>query len=201
MDSVNFIVTAKHYSERYGADGTAKAFILKWREKLHKEKNITIQIKGIDAPQGTPVKARIWQGQWVADCDVENCGGCEFVEPTEPLFFCFSCVNRLNNGYVRPVEFPEQWKEIEELVLARPVNDVRGQTDLERAHQAKAAVVVVADGNEFHLTRSWRPEESLEELLEQNKVLKDLQVKAGETVVIVKEAITQFPDIGIANGI
>ena len=187
MDNVNFIVTAKHYSKRYGADGTAKGFILKWREKLHKEKNIVIEIKGIDNPRGVPVKARIWQGQWIADCDVEGCGGAEFVEPTEPLFFCFSCTNRLNGHFVRPVQIPEQWQEIEALVLERPVNDVRGQTDLERANQAKARVVVVSDGQEFHLTRSWRPNESLDELRNQNKVLKGLSLKDGETVFVTNE--------------
>lgn len=186
MDDVNEIITARHYSQREGAGGSVKARILKMREKYHKTRNIALQVNGIDAPRGDAVLARVWQGQWIADCE---CGGAEFVEPTEPLFYCFSCANRSNGYFVRPVQFPENYAEIEQVILARPVNDDRGLTMLERAGLSKPSVVVEADGAQFPLTRSWQPDETMEELLEQNKVLDGLAVKKGDVVVVKKDKI------------
>jgi hypothetical protein len=206
MDEVKEIITARHYSQREGAGGSVKARILKMREKYHKQKSIALQVNGIDAPKGDVVLARIWQGQWIADCE---CGGAEFVEPTEPLFYCFSCANRSNGYFVRPVEFPKNYTEIEQVVLARPVNDDRGLTMLERAGLSKPSVVVEADGAQFPLTRSWRPDETMEELLEQNKVLDGLVVGKGDVVIVKKNKIDILPkpeepiQVGdeVANGI
>lgn len=183
MNSVSYIVTAKHYAEREGC-ATVKERILKRREALHKTKNIALNVLGLDKPSGVEVRARIWQGQWIADCE---CGGAEFVEPTEPVFYCFSCGNRDNNNYVRPVEFPAQREEIEAAILARPVHDVRGLTDLERAGLATAAVVVIADGNEYPLVRSWTAGETLDEILEQNAVLDGVQIEKGKIVFVTRE--------------
>jgi len=100
MDSIDYIVNAKHYAEREGAQ-SVRARILKMREKKHKQHGVVMQVNGIDAPSGTAVKARIWQGQWIADCE---CGGAEFVFVDEPIFYCFGCGNRANANGVRPVE-------------------------------------------------------------------------------------------------
>ena len=181
MDSLTRIITAKDYSEREGAGGSVRARILKTREMYHKKKNIALTILGIDAAQGAAVRARIWQGQWIADCE---CGGAEFVEPSEPIFYCFSCGNRVNHNYVRPVEFPVEREAIEAAVLARPVDDMRGLTDLERAGLAKPLVIVDAGGSQFPLTRSWNADESLSELLEQNKVLDGLVMESGKVMVV-----------------
>lgn len=181
MDSLSRIITAKDYSEREGAGGSVRARILNMREKYHKGRNIALTINGIDAAKGDAVRARIWQGQWIADCE---CGGAEFVEPSEPIFYCFSCGNRANHNYVRPVEFPVEREAIEAAVLARPVDDVRGLTDLERAGLAKPLVIVDAGGNQFPLTRSWNPDESLGELLEQNKVLNGLVMESGKVMIV-----------------
>ena len=186
MDSLTRIITAKDYSEREGAGGSVRERILKTREMYHKRKNIALMVNGIDAAQGAAVRARIWQGQWIADCE---CGGAEFVEPTEPIFYCFSCGNRANNNYVRPVEFPVEREAIEAAVLARPVDDVRGLTDLERAGLAKPLVIVDADGSQFPLVRSWNPDESLGELLEQNKVLDGLVMESGKVMVVSPSAL------------
>ena len=186
MDSLMRIITAKDYSEREGAGGSVRARILKTREKYHKGKNIALTVNGIDAPQGAAVRARIWQGQWIADCE---CSGAEFVEPTEPIFFCFSCGNRANKNFVRPVEFPVEREAIEAAVLARPVDDVRGLTDLERAGLAKPLVIVDAGGSQFPLTRSWNPDESLGELLDQNKVLDGLVMESGKVMVVTPSVL------------
>lgn len=180
MKSVNRIISMKDYSERFSAGGTAKGFILRWREKQHREKGFAIPVYGIDKPQGTPVQARIWQGQWIAECDV--CGGCEFISPDEPLFFCFGCTNRINGHYVRPVIVPANYKQIEAEVLKRPVDDAMGTTDLERAGLARAQVIVVLDnGIELPLTRSWNPSETIDDLKNQNSLLHGLKIKERVT--------------------
>lgn len=190
MDSLSRIITAKDYSEREGAGGSVRARILKMREKYHKGRNIALTLNGIDAAKGDAVRARIWQGQWIADCE---CGGAEFVEPSEPIFYCFSCGNRANHNYVRPVEFPVEREAIEAAVLARPVDDVRGLTDLERAGLAKPLVIVDAGGNQFPLTRSWNPDESLGELLEQNKVLNGLVMESGKVMIVTPSVLQTSP--------
>ena len=190
MESLKRIITAKDYSEREGAGGSVRARILKMREGYHKGRNIALMINGIDAPQGGAVKARIWQGQWIADCE---CGGAEFVEPTEPIFYCFCCGNRANHNYVRPVEFPVEREAIEAAVLARPVDDVRGLTDLERAGLAKPLVIVNAAGSQFPLTRSWNHDEPLSELLEQNKVLDGLVMESGKVMIVTPSVLRTSP--------
>lgn len=174
MKNVDFIVTAKHYSKRERADGSVRGRILKMRESYHKQKGIVLQVLSIDAPTGEAVKARIWQGQWIGDCE---CGGAEFVEPSEPIFYCFSCANRSNDHHVRPVLFPDNVQEIEAAVLERPVDDVRGLDDLQRAGMARPVIVVEKENEEggvdlLPLCRSWNPGESLEDLQKQNEVVK-----------------------------
>lgn len=182
MDNVNFIVTAKHYSLRYGADGSVRGFLKRWQEKLHKERGVVVNIKGIEQPgRGAPVRAYIHQGQWLAECE---CGGHEFVDPQDPVFFCWSCVNRANDSYLRPVEFPAEWQLIEAAILARPVNDIKGATDLERAGLAQPAIVIKSSQGEFPLVRSWKPEESLDELLKQNAVVAHAAVEPGKIVMV-----------------
>jgi len=134
--SVDFIVTAKHYG------GSARGYIRKQQETLHRGRGIAVTIKDLDKePTGVPVVARIWQGQWIADCE---CNGASFVDPDEPVMFCFSCGNRANGSKPRPVTFPpeEQRLEIERLLLERPVDDLAGLTDLERAGMAKPILFV-----------------------------------------------------------
>lgn len=182
MENVNFIVTARHYSLRYGADGSVRGFLKRWQEKLHKERAILVNIKEIDQPgRGEPVRAYIHQGQWLAECE---CGGHEFVDPQDPVFFCWKCVNRLNGGYLRPVQVPAEWREIEALILERPVIDIRGETDLERAGGAQAAIVIKSAQGEFPLVRSWKPEESLDELRKQNAAIAHAVLEPGKTVIV-----------------
>jgi hypothetical protein len=156
MESVNYIVTAKHYAEKEGAK-TVRERILRRVQKGH------LVCLGIDNPQGEPVKAYIDFGQWIAAC---SCGGHEFVDFEEPVFYCFSCGNRKNNNYVRPVEFPdiETVKEIERLVLLRPVDDEQGLTDLDRAYRAKPLISTTKG----LLSRSWDSSETVKNLKEQN---------------------------------
>ena len=63
-----------------------------------------------------PLLARIDFGRWIADCE---CGGAEYVDPADPLFFCCSCGNQAHQGKARRVIFPENRAEIEAAVLER----------------------------------------------------------------------------------
>src|SRR3989304_4163170 len=129
IKSVNYIINSSHYARARGVK-TSREFILKIREDIHKKRGVIVQIKDLDKLAGKPVRARIWQGQWIADCE---CRGASFVDPEEPIFFCFCCGNRSNSNRPRPVVFPENWKEIEALVLERPVDDMAGRAGFERA--------------------------------------------------------------------
>lgn len=194
MDNVNFIVTMEHYSKRYGADGSARGFIRTWQEMLHKKNRVAVTIRDIDGdPRGVPVQAYVHQGQWIAQCE---CGSCEFVNPNDPVFFCWGCVNRANNSYLRPVEFPAFWQDVERILLERPVNDMRGASELERAGLAQPAVIVKTEAGEYPLVRSWKADEPLEELEAQNAVLVDLSVEYGK-VVVVDLTVAQGVDDGI----
>lgn len=111
LKSLDYIVTAKHYG-----NGSARGYIRKMQNDIHR-RGVPVTIKNLDGePTGTPVVARIWQGQWIADCE---CNGACFVDPEEPIFFCFTCGNRANGQQPRPVIFPPEAerKEIERLLL------------------------------------------------------------------------------------
>lgn len=116
-------------------------YIKKCQRDFLKNKGVAVQIIDLDKPQGKPVLARIWQSQWIATCE---CNTAMFVDPDEPIFFCFGCGNRLYGKRPRPVIFPPtaERKEIERLLLERPVEDVAGLTDLERVGLQKPLLEV-----------------------------------------------------------
>jgi hypothetical protein len=105
-----------------------------------------------------PVKARIDFGRWIADCE---CGGAEYVDPNEPIFYCLSCGNEQTHGDARKVLFPDNLKEIEAAVLERAV---LGSDPL------KARLV---DG----ISRSWNPGESVSDLKMQHEVAKSVKAR------------------------
>lgn len=178
IKSVNYIITAKHYG-----NGSVRNYLREMQQRIHRERGISINIRDLDAePMGTPVQARIWQGQWIADCE---CKSASFVDPDEPLFFCFGCGNRTNAGKPRPVTFPPdgERKEIEGLLLERPVDDLAGLTDKERAGMARPVLYVEDESGQARpLVRSWEPGQSVADLHgEQEKVIKQWKKnKIGE---------------------
>jgi hypothetical protein len=74
---------------------------------------------------GNFVLARVDHGRWGANCE---CGGAEYVDPDDPVFYCFSCGNAAAGGKLRPVQFPGNMEDIELLLLERPVSVHRGIT-------------------------------------------------------------------------
>jgi hypothetical protein len=175
IDMPNYIITAKHYG------GSAKQYIKNMQQQIHR-RGVAVTIKDLDAePTGSPVAARIWQGQWIAECE---CKSASFVDPDEPLFFCFGCGNRMNAGKPRPVLFPPEAERlaIERLLLERPVDDLAGLTDNERAGLARPLVYVAdAHGAPRPLTRSWEPGESADDLFQQqDAAVKEWQKRQGK---------------------
>jgi hypothetical protein len=190
--SVDRIISAKDYG------GSARAYIRKQQQNMHR-RGIAVTIKDLDVePKGSPVRARIWQGQWIADCE---CKSASFVDPDEEVFFCFGCGNRAHGQKPRPVIFPPALErlEIERLLLERPVDDLAGLTDMERAGMAKPLLFVQVEIEDapstdevmqamqrgdtlkprkrtvtVPLTRSWEPGETIETL----RVQQDDAVKA-----------------------
>jgi hypothetical protein len=179
MESVNYIITAKHYAAREGAANVYER-ILKLAKKMS-QRGTSLQVAGPDA-RGFAVFAEIDFGQWLAHCE---CGGAEMVDPNEPIFFCFGCGNRANDGYLRPVIFPKaaERAKIERLVLERPVDDLRGLDDLDRAYQAKPVLFAQIEGELRPLSRSWKPGESLDELKRQNKAVATWRKFGGDNVL------------------
>lgn len=80
--------------------------------------------------------------RWIANCP--DCDmSAEYVWLATPLMFCMSCCNRALGGRWRRVEVPSDRAEIERLLLAR--TDPR--------------------------TRSWTPDETVDDLLAENVTL------------------------------
>lgn len=113
---------------------------------------------------GKKVFAELNHGQWIARCE---CGGAEAVDPSDPIFFCFSCGNFRNKGKLRPVVFPNNLKDIEKEVMKRPIEIKAGIHEIERLTLAKPVKHVNGKG---FLSRTWLPSESVEDIIAQNKV-------------------------------
>ena len=154
----------------------AKDYLFRKRAKTYKDYiNITcnemLKLGVLDTPfddcdpVGKPVYAEVNNGQWLAVCPV--CGGAESVMPEEPIFYCFSCGNFENHGKPRAVIFPsdKDIKEIEKVLLERPVIVRRGAHEIERILNAEP---LVADMYGI-LSRSWTHDQAIDDLKKENK--------------------------------
>lgn len=82
---------------------------------------------------GAPVLAFVDFGRWVAKCE---CGGLGYVDPDTPIYFCVRCGNG-GTGCARPVQFPANLDEIEEMILMIDVVEQGGGNAIERARLAR----------------------------------------------------------------
>lgn len=154
------IITAMDYAKREHANSVKERI-----EKICKKMGNTndTPIKG--AVKGKPVAAEINFGQWIATCP--DCRGAEAVDPSEPIFYCFSCGNFANGGHPRKVIFPpdKERKAIEKEILKRPVKVGMGTHYIERLTSAEP----MKRTSEGLLSRSWKPGETVDEIKRQNK--------------------------------
>ena len=97
---------------------------------------------------GKAVPAFISNGRAQALCPEPGCGGCEYVDPDEPVFFCMTCGGR-GSGVAHPVQFPAGWDEICAALLERDMVQAAGGHLVNRAFNARPAVP--------ELRRDWAP--------------------------------------------
>jgi len=95
------------------------------RKLLSRNGRLDLLAKATGHPTGRPVYARVEANRWIADCE---CGGAEVVTPADPAFFCISCMNEGNRNRPRPIIFPDDASEVEDVLLARPEPDTRNYT-------------------------------------------------------------------------
>jgi hypothetical protein len=170
--AVDRIISAKDYG------GSATGYIREWQRKKLLE-GIPVRLRLDQKPSGEPFRAVIWQGQWIIRTDC--CNSASFVDPDEPIAYCFSCANRAVDYRPRPVIFPPpaERKEIERLLLERPVDDVAGLTDMERAGLARPVLYVEREEEEFETVGDVREAQAL--------------ITAGETPLKVRKVKRTYP--------
>lgn len=85
-------------------------------------------------PTGDPVIARLELGRWLGDCLLRNpatgdpndpgtwasCGNAQFIDFTDPRFYCVACHNAILGGRWRPVTLPPNRAAIEASVDGKP---------------------------------------------------------------------------------
>lgn len=66
--------------------------------------------------KSAPIPATCNHGRWVVLCE---CGGAQLASADDPRFFCVSCLNERQGGKWRPVTWPEQRSDIEQVLRER----------------------------------------------------------------------------------
>ncbi len=122
--------------------------------KVHEKKILAVwDGKSIS---GEAVKAFVNTGRILAGCE---CGNHEYVCFEEPIFFCMQCGNG-NSGAARPVEFPQDWAEIEAALIARPIFPGPGLDEVQSIFRSRPVMSA--------WKRNWTPDVTLETLLAEN---------------------------------
>ena len=157
------ILNGKDLAARDGMK-TYREWLMKRSEQLARKGLIEMAWDGeaVIEDEADAVEARIDYGRWIADCP--DCGGAEYVDVEDGIFFCLSCGNKEIGGKARRVIFPKDREKIEELLLERPVEE-RGGNVFQRAMTAKVVV--------GRLQRSWMPGEKREKLEKENRIIKE----------------------------
>src|SRR5688572_30183526 len=100
---MNKIITAKDIADRDGQP-SVREWVRITSIQLKLKNPSLVAFDG--NVSGAPVYAFVSNSRWQALCDQLGCGGCEYVDPAEPIFFCMSCSNG-RTGKARPVRFPK----------------------------------------------------------------------------------------------
>lgn len=182
------IIRARDYAEREGGRSVVER-IARISTQMKARRLLDTPFVG-GAPVGKPVTAEVNHGQWIALCE---CGGAEAVDPDEPIFYCFNCGNRSTKGRPRSVVFPQNIEEIERTLLERPLEDGGGANEIDRVFLARPLVGMV-DGQGVVMHRSWKPEETAEELRSQNGMIPELKRQRDE---VSKNLTPQPPSLPV----
>lgn len=156
------ILTAKDAATALGYTGmSASQWFVVYGHQLFVKKLVNFDCTG-NVIRKYSVHARIDAGRWIADCPI--CSRSNYVDPDEPVFFCFGCGNQGSGSFV-PVIFPDTdvRGQIENLLLARPVySDVEDKNSISQALNSKPKYPGLA--------RNWS-EQTIAELEQANKVM------------------------------
>lgn len=104
------------------------------------------RIRSLDwTPAGAPVAAIINAGRWQGLCP--DCGGGEYLNVDEPLFWCCSCANVANGHRPRPVLFPDTAarEAIEAVLLERKGPVLPGGQSARNWEPGETVDLLVAD--------------------------------------------------------
>lgn len=109
---------------------TAREWLMLYSAKLKEGGVVKVAFSGeIDETQ-TRARPYIDFSRWLAKCG--HCQRANYVCPEWRYMFCLGCGNN-GTGTAIPVEFPENWQEIEETLLRRPLinpnKDVKNMLD------------------------------------------------------------------------
>lgn len=75
-----------------------------------------------DAPTaGEPLAVYASEGRWVVQCP--DCNSAQLASHVDPRFMCHECGNLANGGAFRPLLWPANRAELEELLHARPLGN------------------------------------------------------------------------------
>jgi hypothetical protein len=121
-----------------------------------------IVLKAWNGKTGThpELRAHISGGRWSVQC---WCRAYSYVTHTHPIHWCMVCGNEIAGNVAVPVIFPEETerKEIEQLLLARPMQPGASEDELAASREALPLVP--------GLYRDWYPGQSVEFLAQLNR--------------------------------
>jgi len=172
------IITAKDIANRDGQPS-----VREWIRIISiqfRQKNPSVVMFDGDI-RGAPVYAFISNSRWQALCDQPMCGGCEYVDPAEPIFFCLTCSNG-KSGKARPVKFPRNLANIESALLERDMTPVGGGGLIAQTFNARPA--------DPALRRDWIPEQLKGHPLLEGRVI----AEAGETAEMIRRKTMELKD-------
>ena len=156
------ILTARDAAQalRY-KDMTTSQWLIAYGHQLFTQKLVKFDCTG-DMMKKYSVHARIDAGRWIADCPI--CSRSNYVDPTEPVFYCFGCGNQGSGTFV-PVIFPDDKTrlQIEKLLLDRTVIfDINDDNPISQALNSKP--------KHAGLARNWDGE-PVDEVMHANKMM------------------------------
>jgi hypothetical protein len=131
---------------------------LEYAHTLYLSKHVNFDCNG-ETTHRYSVHAEINFGRWLARCPL--CSRANYVDPADPIFYCFGCANQGTGKFVCVV-FPEQREFIEQLILMRPVHE--DETENNPISQAMNAHGIIKG-----LERNWHPDQSIADLLLENE--------------------------------